>query len=435
MATRQAIKTSTSKRDETTNIPVGEILRRTRKHYGQTLEDIEAAIRVKKHQLDAIEKGQIDLLPGYVYALGFVKAYAEHVGLDGDKVANLFKQQYAPVPPAAPELNFSIEKKSPLLPSKAIIAACVFTALVIIAVCITYKARHNMQKTAIIDVPDRLLEEGIQSSDLKFAYDDSYNARKAEAQKEPAAPITHDDPVNENAEKSATASTAATDAAKTTEIKEETSTATSTATDVTASALPPQTPSQSTEIPVEENTVKNTTEPSAQSMDTAPPAPTDTEITTDQESTQYKQEPERSDQMADNLVVTEATGQVAPPEQAQASYEEGRNSEYREQKQQNEENSPVVKPQFDNRLVLAVEELSWVEIRAEDGQILLSKLLKPGEQYAIPANTRYNMVAGNANGVRFIVDGKALPKMGSAGKVVRNVTLDPDYLNQQLGGR
>jgi hypothetical protein len=139
--------------------------------------------------------------------------------------------------------------------------------------------------------------------------------------------------------------------------------------------------------------------------------------------------------MADNLVVTEATGQVAPPEQAQASYEEGRNSEYREQKQQNEENSPVVKPQFDNRLVLAVEELSWVEIRAEDGQILLSKLLKPGEQYAIPANTRYNMVAGNANGVRFIVDGKALPKMGSAGKVVRNVTLDPDYLNQQLGGR
>ncbi len=76
-----------------TDLPVGEILRRTRLHYGQSLVDVENVLRIRATQLDAIENGQPERLPGRVYAIGFVRSYSEYLGLDGDKMVALFKAQ------------------------------------------------------------------------------------------------------------------------------------------------------------------------------------------------------------------------------------------------------------------------------------------------------------------------------------------------------
>ena len=80
--------------EEIANVDVGEALRRTRIYYKQSLEDIEGALRIRACQIDAIEKGDMEELPGRVYAIGFVRSYAEHLGLDGAKVVHLFKSQY-----------------------------------------------------------------------------------------------------------------------------------------------------------------------------------------------------------------------------------------------------------------------------------------------------------------------------------------------------
>ena len=80
--------------EEIANVDVGEALRRTRIYYEQSLEDIEGALRIRACQIDAIEKGDMEELPGRVYAIGFVRSYAEHMGLDGAKVVQLFKAQY-----------------------------------------------------------------------------------------------------------------------------------------------------------------------------------------------------------------------------------------------------------------------------------------------------------------------------------------------------
>lgn len=78
-----------------TDIPVGEILRRTRVHYKQSIQDIEVALRIRASQVEAIEKGDLSQLPGRVYAIGFVRSYSEFLGLDGDKMVELFKAQTA----------------------------------------------------------------------------------------------------------------------------------------------------------------------------------------------------------------------------------------------------------------------------------------------------------------------------------------------------
>lgn len=76
-----------------TDLSVGDILRRARTKKKLSLQDVEVAIRVSTQHLTAIEENRLEMLPGRVYALGFIKAYAELVELDSEKVLELLKRQ------------------------------------------------------------------------------------------------------------------------------------------------------------------------------------------------------------------------------------------------------------------------------------------------------------------------------------------------------
>lgn len=115
-----------------TDMPVGEILRRTRNHYSQSLEQIEHVLRIRASQLDALEKGDIAKLPGRVYAIGFVRAYSEYLGLDGDKMVHLFKEQSVGRKQKRPDLTFPVPASESKVPSLAIIGASIFGVLVLI---------------------------------------------------------------------------------------------------------------------------------------------------------------------------------------------------------------------------------------------------------------------------------------------------------------
>lgn len=79
--------------DNYKDMSVGDILRKTREYYGQSLAEVENNLRIRASQLDALENLRLDKLPGRVYAIGFVRAYSEYLGLDGDKMVHLFKSQ------------------------------------------------------------------------------------------------------------------------------------------------------------------------------------------------------------------------------------------------------------------------------------------------------------------------------------------------------
>lgn len=76
-----------------TDLTVGDILRRARLKKNLTIQDVEIAIRVSAQHLAAIEENRLEMLPGRIYALGFIKAYAELVGLDSVKVLELLRRQ------------------------------------------------------------------------------------------------------------------------------------------------------------------------------------------------------------------------------------------------------------------------------------------------------------------------------------------------------
>ncbi len=62
---------------------LGNVLRSRREELGVTLEDMEKQTKIRQRYLIALEEGDWAPLPGYVYARGFVRSYAEQLGLDG----------------------------------------------------------------------------------------------------------------------------------------------------------------------------------------------------------------------------------------------------------------------------------------------------------------------------------------------------------------
>ncbi|HLF58617.1 MAG TPA: RodZ domain-containing protein [Alphaproteobacteria bacterium] len=99
---------------------VGAMLRATRQRYGWDLEDIEDALRIRLVHLQAIEDGRFEDLPGPAYAVGFVRAYAEHLGLDRELVVTQFRDEISDLPHRS-QLNFPTPIPESRIPSGAIV--------------------------------------------------------------------------------------------------------------------------------------------------------------------------------------------------------------------------------------------------------------------------------------------------------------------------
>ncbi len=145
-----------------TDMPVGEILRRTRVHYGQSLFQIEGVLRIRASQLEALEKGDISQLPGRVYAIGFVRSYSEYLGLDGDKMVHLFKEQSVGRK-AKPDLSFPVPASESKVPNAMIIAGSLFGFLVLVGF-MSFVMFPQREKADIASVPEKLTKSQLNEA-------------------------------------------------------------------------------------------------------------------------------------------------------------------------------------------------------------------------------------------------------------------------------
>jgi cytoskeletal protein RodZ len=69
---------------------IGDSLREARTRRGLSSADVQKGIRIRERYLTALEEEKWDLLPGEAYTKGFLRTYAEFLGLDG----NLYIDEY-----------------------------------------------------------------------------------------------------------------------------------------------------------------------------------------------------------------------------------------------------------------------------------------------------------------------------------------------------
>lgn len=88
----------------------GETLRKERELRGVSLREIADATKISVRFLDALERDRLDVLPGGIFRRAFVRQYANHLGLDADRLVDEFlhfhpQESAPPPPPPAPPVR------------------------------------------------------------------------------------------------------------------------------------------------------------------------------------------------------------------------------------------------------------------------------------------------------------------------------------------
>lgn len=73
---------------------VGEILSEKRAELGYSLEQIEKETKIRKHYLEAIEKNDFTFLPESTVVKGFIRNYAQYLGLVPENVLAVFRRDF-----------------------------------------------------------------------------------------------------------------------------------------------------------------------------------------------------------------------------------------------------------------------------------------------------------------------------------------------------
>jgi len=107
---------------------VGEVLRDRREDLGLNIDDIAATLKIKPIFLVALEQGRSHDLPGPAYAIGFVRAYADYLGLDADQVLTRFKAEASGIS-ARPDLALPVPLGERSLPGRALVLIALILTL------------------------------------------------------------------------------------------------------------------------------------------------------------------------------------------------------------------------------------------------------------------------------------------------------------------
>ena len=79
-------------RDEADGLPIGEVLKRTRTRRKVDIRTVEERTKIRIKYLRALENEEWEVLPGPAYAKGFLRTYAQFLGLDGDALVDEYRR-------------------------------------------------------------------------------------------------------------------------------------------------------------------------------------------------------------------------------------------------------------------------------------------------------------------------------------------------------
>ena len=424
---------------------VGLVLREARLASGRDLGGIAADLRIRHTYLAAIEDGRFDILPGPTYAVGFVRSYAEYLGLRPDLLVDRFKSESSGVS-TRQALDFPTPMPEGRFPGGAMLAvAAVFVSAIFGGWYyldqhgrLTYP-RVPQLPAAIASVPPRLAAPFVAvvppraeppaaavasppATAMAVPVETGRVVTEAPPARDPAASIVvppsppeavaageEDEPEMAGAQPADTIPPEAAEA-------EEDGTAVAAA--VPASAEPAfATPAAPISVPQ-----------AAPASVPAPAAPV--AVATPVPAPAARQLPE--------LPVTDpaATGPAGPgpasppvPSQQAAPIQQAALPEPPQAPGPVGDAGRVLgRVNQDARIVLNATADSWVQVRDGEQNVLFTQMLRAGDSYRVPNRDGLVLLTGNAGGLVVAVDGDPVPMLGPEGAVLRNVRLDAGAL-------
>ncbi|MDG2033755.1 MAG: helix-turn-helix domain-containing protein [Rhodospirillales bacterium] len=372
---------------------IGALLRASRIRRGEGLRDIADQLRIRFVHLEAIENGRFDNLPGNTYAIGFIRTYAEHLGLDGEEIVRRFKSLERESSREA-DLVFPSIIPEHGVPGGAIVMVGVLVAVVGYGSWYFLSSRDVAVSDTVPPVPSGIFEP-VNSETVEFR-----PARKnalVDASSALAAPA----PLKQPAPR----------------LEKDTSAP-------AANVLPALTTAPYSGQPLAsiETTSDEAGTEAENNVGSTPPVKASTAIAKRTGALQVGSVAEVADAMPSNQRPgTEGgTGTVDQPvvqeETATPAIEVASQAE-----KYMTETTP--------RIVLTAKEASWIQIRVlSTNKLILSKVLLKDHSYEVPNRTDLGLMTGNAGALAVSVDGDTVPSVGKLGQTRQKIILNADRL-------
>jgi cytoskeletal protein RodZ len=133
---------------------IGNSLREARLRQGLDFPEIEQATKIRPKYLRALEDEQFDILPGQTYVKGFLRSYAEYLGLDGQLYVDEYNSRYIHVDEETPlraRSTSSLGRAGPRFESSVVLMALAAIAILTLLVFAAWRFGSNTPETAILD--------------------------------------------------------------------------------------------------------------------------------------------------------------------------------------------------------------------------------------------------------------------------------------------
>jgi len=438
-------ETVTQGAEHSENAGVGPLLRASRQRVGEELRDVAEMLRIRYPYLEAIEDGRFKDLPGQTYAVGFVRAYAEHLGLDSEEVVRRFKIEVE-AGGARHDLHFPTPVAETGFPGGAIVFVGLVVAVLAYGGWYLSTTKDGFFSDLVAPLPERLAAL-VNGGD--------------EAAK-PADPVSDQAAGNNENEEAATPPP---------EMKPESGTETADKPDVeTGAAQTAETASPAPEAGAREHAAAVQTEAAAAEAARAEAEAAAGKAREAAEEAAKKAAAEKAAQEVDEKAAREAaekaareaaekaaqaaaakaealakaqaearavsaaaaqvkTQTAAPPPAPPAPVVEAPAPAPAETASTEAPQPALAADEPVSRIIVHATANSWIEVRDDfSNTMLVSRLLKAGERYAVPDKAGLSLHTGNAGALEILVDGAVVPAIGAGGAVLRGVQLDPGLL-------
>lgn len=355
---------------------IGELLGEARRHHGASIEAVGAALRIRPVFLQAIEENRYDRLPGPVYALGFVRTYADYLGLDGEAFARRFKTEVSGLD-TKQDFSFPVPLPDRGLPGGALLLVALIVAACAYAVWYYRASGERSRPERVAAVPEQL----IALPPTATAPEPAPPAHPGEGS--PAEPAGAPPALPAPAAPSTPGSAPTPGSTSPSPAPAENLLARPQAGAAGQSAAPAPTSAASVQPP------QPPAAPAVSSAAPPPPPPAPPEA-----------------------ALPPAPPEIPPAPPAAAAPASAHVYGIT--------NGPV-------RVVIKAAADSWVQVRDSNQTVLQMRVLKSGDSLRVPDRAGLTLRTGNAGGLEISVDGKRVPAVGPFGKT-RTVSLDPERL-------
>ncbi len=373
---------------------VAQTLREAREAMGHELRDVATMLRIRYPYLQAIEGGQYQDLPGAAYAAGFLRSYAEYLGLDPVDIVARYKAE-AVGALREQELYLPTPATEERVPGGTLLLVTLVLAGLVYGGWYYLSATDRSMADLVPRLPDRLVSL-LDALPMK-----SGTPPSAPEAATPAAPIIAALPTTAAPTPSALSAPLVVSPS--------------------ASAPTPSVPAAST--PAASSTAPSTAAPAVATPIVLPPLPT-TKPTpapvvaavppTDEEDSESS--PQEPTPLAAQAAAAQAATQAAAAQAAAAARPADPTPA--------NPNAKIYGMQNQNpKLVLKATQESWLQIR-DGSDIVFTRVLKPGDTYRVPDKAGVRIRTGNAGGLVVVADGAESPPLGSVGMVLRDVPID-----------